>query len=182
MTSLVLAALLYATPAPQANVFTLETHWRAEDGSDRAFSTLKGRPFVLAFIYTSCPGTCPLTTAKLKRLDAALKAQKTPLPMVVVSLDPEHDTPQAVHHYRERYALEHAEHWSVFVGAEAALRTLTQLLDFKYAQNPESKQIMHDNTVYLISRGGEVLTALSSLDDSSAPLLEQAAQSEGKQR
>ncbi len=179
MTVLLLTALLAAAPASTANAFTLETKWRTEDGSERALSTLRGQPFLLSFVYTSCPGTCPLTTAKLKRLDTALKAKHRMMPVVVVSLDPARDTPDAVRAYRERYSLTQATNWSVWVGSEEALRKLTMLLDFKYAKNPESKEIMHDNTVYLISASGAVLVALPSLDDSSAPLIDKATQLEG---
>lgn len=178
MTALMLVAVLLsaAPPVPAAaNAFTLETTWRAEDGTERTLSSLKGQKFILAFVYTSCPSTCPLTTAKLKRLDKTLTAKKKQLPIVVLSLDPEHDTPEAVRAYRERYTLTEAKNWSVWVGADESVRKLTMLLDFRYSKNPESKEIMHDNTLYLISETGAVLLALPSLDDTVAPLLERVA-------
>jgi|CXWL01.1.fsa_nt_gi protein SCO1/2 len=179
MTALLLAAVLFcAAPANPvaANAFTLDTTWRAEDGSERTLSSLKGRKFILAFVYTSCPSTCPLTTAKLKRLDKELAQKKKPLPIVVLSLDPEHDTPAAVKAYRERYTLQGAKNWSVWVGPEESVRKLTMLLDFRYSQNPQSKEIMHDNTLYLISETGAVLLSLPSLDDTTAPLIDRVAQ------
>lgn len=149
---------------PPADVTALETRWRAEDGSEVSLSRFKGRWYALTFVYTSCAGSCPLTTKKLIRLDRALVERGRPLDLVVVSLDPAHDTPEAVRSYRTRYGLLEAKRWSVLVGDEAQVRTLTMLLSFKYAKNPESGSISHDNTVYLINPMGTVRTSMSSLD------------------
>ena len=146
----------------QRNVFAADTTWRSEAGPQVALSAWKGKPFVLAFVYTSCPGSCPLTTAKLKRVDAELK--KAPLDLVVVSLDPEHDTPDAVRAYRKRYGLEGLVRWSVLVGEEATLRTLTMLVDFRYSRNAETGAIDHDNAIFLVDRGGAVAAQMSSTD------------------
>lgn len=163
-----LATLLVSTHAlaeSPTNVLALPTQWRDESGATVSLDAYKAQWFALTFVYTSCAGSCPLTTKKLKRLDAALAKAGKPLPLVVVSLDPTHDTPKMVAEYRARYQLEEASRWHILVGAEANVRTLTMLLGFKYAKNPESGAISHDNTVYLVSPGGNVTTTMSSLDE-----------------
>lgn len=147
-----------------SDVLALETHWKTENGETATLSRWKGQWYALTFVYTSCAGTCPLTTKKLKRLDAALQQAGRPLDIVVVSLDPTHDTPAAVSHYRQKYQLEDARHWHVLVGADDEVRTLTMLLNFKYSTNRESGVILHDNTVFLIGPDGLVRTSMSSLD------------------
>ncbi len=160
---LCLWASLVMADEPQ-NVLALETKWHTEGGQRGDLSALKGRWYVLSFVYTSCAGSCPLTTRKLKRLDAALEAAGKPLEVVVVSLDPAHDTPQALADYRKRYQLEDAPRWRILVGDDSQVRTLTMLLNFKYTKNPESGVILHDNTVYLVGPDGSVKTSMSSLD------------------
>lgn len=159
---------LAAAPAfaddEQKNVLALDTRWRAENGDAVTLSKYGGEWYALTFVYTSCAGSCPLTTAKLKRLSAALDKAGKPLPLVVVSLDPGHDTPEAIAAYRKRYGLEGATRWKILVGDEAQLRSLTMLLGFKYARNAESGAISHDNTIYLVGPGGAVRTEMSSLD------------------
>ncbi len=150
--------------APAADVLALETTWRTEAGKTVTLAAFKGRPFALTFIYTSCAGTCPLTTKKLQRLDAALVQRGQPLDLVVVSLDPAHDTPEAVRQYRARYKLEKASRWHVLVGDDTQVRALTMLLDFRYTKNPESGVILHDNTVFLVGADGTVKASMSSLD------------------
>lgn len=146
------------------NVLALDTTWRTEQGEPLKLSALKGRWYVLTFVYTSCAGTCPLTTRKLKRLEQVLAQAGKPLDLVVVSLDPAHDTPEALVAYRKRYQLEEATRWRVLVGDDAQVRTLTMLLEFKYTKNPESGVILHDNTVFLVGPEGTVKTTMSSLD------------------
>lgn len=169
MRALVLLCLLltssaFAQATPK-NTRALETSWRLEDGQRASLERFAGRWYALTFVYTGCAGTCPLTTRKLKRLDAALQAAGKPLDLVVVSLDPLHDTPEAVAAWRARYQLEQARRWHVLVGDDAQLRTLTMLLEFKYARNPESGVIMHDNTVFLVAPDGSVRAEMSSLDE-----------------
>ena len=170
MTKAMLAVVLCLTSAPSLaqdepkNVLALETSWREESSAKATLSAWKGRWYALTFVYTSCAGTCPLTTQKLKRLDAALQKAGKPLELVVVSLDPAHDTPEQLKQYRARYQLEDNQRWHVLVGDDAQVRTLTMLLNFKYTTNPESGVILHDNTVFLIGPDGSVKTSMSSLD------------------
>ncbi len=158
-----LASFAHAEDEPK-NVLALETRWRDEAGATGSLEAWKGRWYALTFVYTSCAGTCPLTTKKLKRLDAALVKAGRPLEQVVVSLDPAHDTPEAVVAYRARYQLQKEKRWNVLVGDDAQVRTLTMLLNFKYTTNPESGVILHDNTVFLVAPDGSVKTSMSSLD------------------
>lgn len=166
--ALMLGLCLWATASlaegEPKNVLALPTTWKDEAGAPVTLERFKGRWYALTFIYTSCAGSCPLTTRKLKRLDAALEQAGTPLDLVVVSLDPAHDTPPMLKQYRERYGIEGAKRWRILVGDDAQVRTLTMLLEFKYTKNPESGVIMHDNTVYLVGPDGAVNTTMSSLD------------------
>ncbi|MDP3235745.1 MAG: SCO family protein [Myxococcales bacterium] len=166
--ALMLGLCLWATASlaevEPKNVLALPTAWKDEAGAPVTLERFKGRWYALTFIYTSCAGSCPLTTKKLKRLDAALEQAGKRLDLVVVSLDPSHDTPPMLKQYRERYGIEGAKRWRILVGDDAQVRTLTMLLEFKYTKNPESGVIMHDNTVYLVDPEGSVHTSMSSLD------------------
>lgn len=168
MRAMALGLLLLGAPAlagaEAKSVLALPTTWKTEAGEAVSLEAFKGRWYALTFIYTSCAGSCPLTTKKLKRLDAALEAAGKPLELVVVSLDPKHDSPAMLAQYRARYGIEGATRWKILVGDDEQVRTLTMLLEFKYTKNPESGVILHDNTVYLVDPKGVVRTSMSSLD------------------
>ncbi len=165
MITLMTLMLLSAAPDVSVNVYDTKTQWRDVDGREVTLDAFKGRPVVLSFVYTSCVATCPLTTQKLKALDARLTAAGRQTPVVVISLDPAKDTPEAVAAYRAKHKLEGLSHWHVLVGDEAQVRAFTMMLEFRYSKNPESGIISHDNAVFLIGADGQVRSRVSSLTD-----------------
>ena len=71
-----------------------------QNGNAVALTSLKGKPLVVDFIYTSCPGPCLMETAKLAnvalRLGNDLGSKVT---IVSISVDPEHDGPKQLLDY-----------------------------------------------------------------------------------
>src|ERR1035437_9054908 len=92
MSSLFAAAGCHsASPAPASRRRTV-TKLGDQNGHRGSLASLKGKPLVVDFIYTSCPGECRMETAKLAnvalRLGPALGSKVT---IVSISVDPEHD-------------------------------------------------------------------------------------------
>ena len=71
-----------------------------QNGKQVSLESLKGKPMVVDFIYTSCPGPCLMETAKLAnvalRLGNDLGSKVT---IVSISVDPEHDGPKQLLDY-----------------------------------------------------------------------------------
>lgn len=79
-------------PAPD---FTL-----LSDGGERvSLSQFRGRAVLLFFGYTTCPDVCPLTLAKLGGVMDALGNARHDVQVLLVSVDPEVDTPDDVAAY-----------------------------------------------------------------------------------
>lgn len=174
MTPILVSLIVASSSAPvtSANAYQLKTEWRAEDGRKVELArSYAGEQVILSFVYTSCGATCPLTTKNLQRLERAMKKANKHAKIVVVSLDPEHDTAEAVKAYRAQYGLTGNAGWSVLVGDPGELRKLTMLLDFRFSENPESGAIMHDNKIFLLSERGEVVVMAQSLAEDQASLL-----------
>lgn len=94
--ALFLAVTRSAPPAPmQGGVekdgrYRLVTPWNTL--FDRA--TLKGRPYVVWFGCTACADDTAPMLARLVRLRAALGPDGKDMPIVLITLDPERDTPE----------------------------------------------------------------------------------------
>lgn len=57
-----------------------------------SLSSLKGKPILVDFIYTSCPGPCLTLTQKMARIARKLAPQLgSSFTMVSITIDPEHD-------------------------------------------------------------------------------------------
>ncbi len=180
MMGVLVSVLVAAAPAEAVNATQLKTTWKTEGGAEVTLAEVVTEPTVLAFIYTSCTATCPLTTKKLQKLEGELAKEGRKARIVAVSLDPSHDTPAALVEYRKRYGLAGNKTWTILVGPETSVRTLTMLLDFRYSKNPESQVITHDNKMFVLAPGGAVVAQSSSLNDVMRPLLDAVPATRGR--
>jgi protein SCO1/2 len=75
----------------------------SQDGEPvRLEALLDDRVVVLSFGYVRCTGTCPLTTANLRSVQAALGERLgEEILLVTITLDPEHDTPEVLRAYAD---------------------------------------------------------------------------------
>jgi protein SCO1/2 len=68
-----------------------------QSGQPFTAQSLKGHPTLLFFGFTHCPDVCPTTLARLVQV---VKAAKVPdLKVLLVSVDPERDTPELLERY-----------------------------------------------------------------------------------
>lgn len=70
-----------------------------DGGQTRTLSSLRGRYVVLFFGYTHCPDVCPATMAELAQTMPLLGDKADRLQVVMVSIDPETDTPAQLRRY-----------------------------------------------------------------------------------
>jgi len=71
-----------------------------QDGQPVALDSLKGKWTLLFFGYTFCPDICPTTLAQLRQIKSELpKDAVDKLRVVLVSVDPNRDTPQQLKTY-----------------------------------------------------------------------------------
>jgi protein SCO1/2 len=69
-----------------------EAEWEDQNGQKKNASLFRGRTTVMAFMFTSCSGFCPFVIQELKKVAKATTAPD--VQYVVVSVDPEFDTPE----------------------------------------------------------------------------------------
>jgi protein SCO1/2 len=83
---------------------------------------LLGKVSIVDFFYTRCPDTCPLLSAHLARLQTAF-AGAPDLLLVSITVDPDHDTRQALAAYAARF---HADphRWLFLTGPRDAIYRL----------------------------------------------------------
>ncbi|XVN13853.1 SCO family protein [Pseudomonas corrugata] len=71
-----------------------------QDGQPVAVDSLKGKWSLLFFGYTFCPDICPTTLAQLRQIKSELpKEAVDKLQIVLVSVDPNRDTPKQLKQY-----------------------------------------------------------------------------------
>ena len=158
--------LLAATAASASHsLYQVPLTFRTDHGETVTLDHWKGQRVVLTMIFTSCQATCPVTMAKLVAIQERLDRAEIDAHFAIVSFDPLRDTPEKMAAYRAATGHRNAN-WTFLVGSEDDTRTLAMLLGIKYARNPVSGDIMHDNKIVLLNGAGEVTKELVGLDAS----------------
>ena len=88
---------------------------------------VRGKRVVIQFLYSRCSGTCPVTSANLMQVQAAL-GQRLGRDFFIysITLDPEHDTPEVLAAHAERAGTPPG--WLFLTGAPADIETLRRHL------------------------------------------------------
>lgn len=82
-------------PARQINDYTLTD----QDGRPFKLSQLRGKFALIFFGFINCPDVCPLTMVDNKRIKQELGKDAEKIQFVLISLDGERDTPEAMRRY-----------------------------------------------------------------------------------
>ncbi|MDP1928199.1 MAG: SCO family protein [Thiobacillus sp.] len=78
-------------------------------------SQLDDKPVILNFIFTSCGAICPVMSTTFSQVQAALGRERDTVRMVSISIDPEHDTPEALKIYAKKYGA--GPQWQLLTGS-----------------------------------------------------------------
>ena len=75
-------------------------------GEPVRLSDLRGRVVAITFLYTSCPDVCPIITTRFGEVYDKLGDARAKVALVVVTVDPERDTPERLRQYLEAQGLQ----------------------------------------------------------------------------
>jgi protein SCO1/2 len=156
--------------AADFSVYELDARWRDQDGRDRVPGSLRGRVQVVAMVYTNCTHTCPAIVAELKRLEAALDpAERGRVGFVLVSLDPERDTPAQLKAFATSMRLD-ASAWTLLTGDADSVREMAALLGIRYRAEADA-QISHSNTYLVLDTDGRIVHRQDGVGSGTGPAL-----------
>ena len=89
-----------AGPPPKdspTSLYQLREPLVAQDGRAIGLDVHRGKPVLVTMFYAGCQATCPLIIDTLRSVERQLEpAQQKNLRVLLVSIDPEHDTPAAL--------------------------------------------------------------------------------------
>src|SRR2546423_14320533 len=71
-----------------------------QNGQPFGSAQLAGKIWIADFIYTTCPGPCPMISSRMSELQKPL--EKSDVHLISFSVDPEKDTPQVLRGYAEK--------------------------------------------------------------------------------
>ncbi|MEA3247442.1 MAG: SCO family protein [Gemmatimonadota bacterium] len=152
------AASSSAAPPSSFSVYDLGATWRDQTGAARQLASLKGKPRLLSLVYTSCTSICPMTVAAMQEVEAKAGDRAG---YVLVSLDPERDSPARLADYARQHQL--SNRWTLFSGAENDVRELAALLHVQYRRvSPD--EIDHSATLTILDADGRIVAQFDKAD------------------
>ena len=126
-----------------------------QDGQNFGSARLRGKIWIADFIYTTCPGPCPMISSRMSELQKPL--EKTDVQLVSFSVDPEKDTPNVLRNYAENL---HADpnRWTFLTGPKSTIYKLSHD-GFKLAisDGSDAEGIpVHSTRLVLVDRHGQI--------------------------
>ncbi len=159
-----------ASAARDASIYQLGGDWRDQTAASRPLASLAGRPQVVAFVYTSCTFACPRIVANMKQIETEAASD---VGLVLVSIDPERDTPERLAHFAEGSRLDPTR-WTLLNGSDDQILELSVLLGVKYRATDDG-EFAHTNVLILLDEQGVVIERVEGLDTELTPILARLA-------
>ncbi len=163
-----------AAPAPRPRVegqsfYDLEVSLVDQHGDPVGLDLWRGHPTLVSMIYTTCQTACPVTISDIKRLEVEAGDPET-LRVLLVSLDPERDTPEALTEAATKYSVDEAR-WRLARPADAgeAFR-IASALGIEYHSMPNG-HINHSAVFTLLDEDGHNDSRVAGLGADMAPLV-----------
>lgn len=164
MTSLLtILALLAPTPPPATtlpddSVYQLKHDYTAATEKPLALDAFRGKRVVISMFYGNCPHVCPMLIQDIKRLvDAADEDTRGEVEVILVSFDPERDTPAGLSKLAEKHGLDPAT-YHFALGTPDQVRELAAVLGIRYRRQKDGS-IGHTSVITVLDEQGRIVDA-----------------------
>ncbi len=138
------------------SIFLLDSKWETQDSKEIQLKDLKGKNVVMVMIFTSCETACPLLVADMKSVASKIKADKLKeTTMVLVTIDPENDTPEVLKQYAKTNKLT-GDEWLLLRSDKESIRELANVLAVKY-KKISPIVFSHSNIITVFNKKGEMV-------------------------
>jgi protein SCO1/2 len=87
----------------------------AQDGRQVTRDDFAGRVWIANFVFTDCPGPCPMLTSHMRDVQNLLQERSLDVPLVSFSVDPETDTPEVLTRYGKTFGADFSR-WTFLTG------------------------------------------------------------------
>jgi cytochrome oxidase Cu insertion factor (SCO1/SenC/PrrC family) len=146
-------------------------------GQTVTLASLTGKVWVADFIFTTCPGPCPIMTSKMAQLHNDFA--DTDIQFVTITVDPVHDTPAKLKEYAGQYQAD-PRRWWFLTGKVDQIYDLS-VKGFRLAAQTQTvpsddHPILHSTRFVLVDRQGRIRGYYEGTDTAALQKLRKQAQ------
>lgn len=138
------------------SIYNLPSKWTTQENETIELKDLKGDVLVMVMIYTTCKVACPRLVADMRSIEAQIpEAKKKGVTLVLVSIDPETDTPQRLKEFSIENHME-SDQWVFLRGTESDTREFAAVLAVNY-KKISPMDFSHSNIISVFNQEGELV-------------------------
>jgi len=115
--------------------------------------TLRGKPWIAAFIFTHCAGPCPMMSANMAKLQKRVPSPD--LKLISFTVDPQRDTPEVLKQYAKNFDADETR-WSFLTGSAEAMTAVAKGMLLPFAPASAEADITHSTKFLLVDKDGGV--------------------------
>jgi protein SCO1/2 len=123
-----------------------------QDGQPFGTEQLRGKIWIADFVYTTCPGPCPMISSRMSETQKPLR--DTDVKLVSFSVDPQHDTPAVLRDYAAKLNAQPGR-WKFLTGDKNTIYHLIRD-GFKLATLNGTEGPVHSTRLVLVDRHGVI--------------------------
>jgi len=150
-----------AAPEAKGGAFALQD----QQGIRRTEASWPGKALLMVFGYTNCEGACPLTMNKIAEVNRILGADQSRIQPVLVTVDPERDTPAVLDAYAKKSGLS----LSCLTGSRSDLtevwRRFGVTAERLFAGKGDSYGVRHTTSLLLVGDGGKIVARFGAANN-----------------
>ena len=151
-----------AADFPSDSLYQLELELTDQQGRAIRFDEVARGPAMVSMFYASCPHTCPILITSMQLIERELPGeQRNQVRVLLVSLDPERDTPERLAELAARHGAD-LSRWIFARAAPGDVRLLAAALDIRYRKLPDG-EFNHSAAVTLLDPDGRPVARTSKL-------------------
>lgn len=152
---------MFPAAVSDQSVYQLDGDWKNQDDQSLKLASFAGKPVLMTMIYTHCGYACPLMVSDLKKIEALFTdAEREQFHIVLVSFDPDRDSPARLKSYAASQRL--GENWTLLQGTHDQAKELSVVLQISFERLSDGS-IDHANSKILLNEKGEIVYRLEGL-------------------
>lgn len=154
--ALCMPILAVAGGPPTDSIYQLKAQLTDQSGAAAGLDVFRGQAVLVSMFYASCPNACPTLIAAVRRLEDKLEpAQRERLRVLMISIDPQNDTPQKLSELAARHHVD-LQRWRFTRPAPADVRSIAAVLGVQYRELGDG-DFNHSSLVTLLDRDGRIV-------------------------
>lgn len=134
---------------------------RDQNGQMVSLGSLRGKPVVLTFMYTSSPSVCPREADQIAQVMRALGSHASNVAWIAISVDPGRDTPSDARAFLSAHGLAGRMHY--LLGSATELSAVWRAYGISPVASPgQPETVQYATGIYLLDASGNEQVYLDS--------------------